>query len=116
MNNHRHTAVAQLTLNHDFAILLRSDPSLRVFLFCASDSGLGPYERADIAFPSQIEVKVNNEDVKANFKGLKNKPGTTRPTDITNFVRKVANYNNSISVTYALTQKVRITPYFLLRQ
>ena len=107
MNSHRHTAATQLTLNQNQANQIRNDPSLRIYLFCASDSGLGRYEQSDIAFPSQIEVKVNNEEVKANFKGLKNKPGTTRPADITDFVRKTANYTNSISITYALTQKVR---------
>jgi hypothetical protein len=60
----------------------------------------------DIAFPSQIEVRVNGEEVKANYKGLKNKPGSTRPVDITNLTRITpANYRNSLTVTYALTQK-----------
>lgn len=60
----------------------------------------------DIAFPSQIEVRVNMDEVKANYKGLKNKPGSTRPADITDLLRTTpANYRNSIVITYALTQK-----------
>ncbi|KAL9093328.1 MAG: hypothetical protein Q9165_004069 [Trypethelium subeluteriae] len=114
MTNHRHTVATQLTLNQDQVARLRSDPSLRICLFCAADSGPGRYEQLDISFPSQIEVKVNNDEVKANFKGLKNKPGTTRPADITGFVRKTANYDNSISVTYALTNKVRTKLLFPL--
>jgi E3 SUMO-protein ligase PIAS1 len=85
---------------------LNSDPSLRLLLFSALEQPLAPYSRLDIAFPSQIEVKVNDAEVKANYKGLKNKPGSTRPVDITNFVRtKVANQRNSLLITYALTQK-----------
>lgn len=85
---------------------LKSDPSLRLLLFSALEQPLAPYSRLDVAFPSQIEVKVNDEEVKANYKGLKNKPGSTRPADITSFLRtKVANQRNSLLITYALTQK-----------
>jgi E3 SUMO-protein ligase PIAS1 len=67
---------------------------------------LSSFTRLDIAFPSQIEVRINAEEIKANFKGLKNKPGSTRPADITDQVRKSpANYRNNLVITYALTQK-----------
>ena len=60
----------------------------------------------DITFPSQIEVRINQDEVKANYKGLKNKPGSTRPADITDLLRtSPANYRNHVSITYALTQK-----------
>lgn len=86
---------------------LRADSTLRLMLFCSiADSGLSLYERADIAFPPQIEVKLNNEEVKSNYKGLKNKPGSTRPVDITSFVRKQHQTKNRLVITYALTQKV----------
>ena len=114
MTSHRHTVATELTLNHTQVSRIRSDPLLKIFLFCAADSGLGRYEQLDIAFPSNIEVKVNTDEIKANFKGLKNKPGTTRPTDISDFVRKNVNYNNSIAVTYALTQKVSFRHDFLI--
>ncbi|KAI9714852.1 MAG: SUMO ligase siz1 [Bogoriella megaspora] len=104
MSSHRNTVTEQLTLSQETVTRLRNDPSHRIFLFCCLES----YDILhDIAFPSQIEVKINNDEVKSNFKGLKNKPGTTRPADITDSVRKTAGYNNSLSVTYALTQKVR---------
>ncbi|KAL1608383.1 E3 SUMO-protein ligase pli1 [Paraconiothyrium brasiliense] len=52
------------------------------------------------------KVRVNQDEVKANYKGLKNKPGSTRPADITDLLRITpANYRNSIGITYALTQK-----------
>lgn len=85
---------------------MRSDPTLRLLLFSAMEQPLAPYMRFDIAFPSQIEVRVNGEEAKANYKGLKNKPGSTRPADITALVRTTpANYRNNFLVTYALTQK-----------
>lgn len=75
-------------------------------IYCAADNGLAPYVKADIAFPHQVEIKVNGSDIKANLRGLKNKPGSTRPADITSLVHKVANYENSLVITYALTHKV----------
>ena len=87
---------------------LNKDSSYRVMLYGAMDSGMGPYARCEIAFPQQIEVKVNGEEVKANYKGLKNKVGSIRPVDITSYVRKAPEYANQITVTYALTTKVRV--------
>ncbi|KAF2657389.1 hypothetical protein K491DRAFT_741916 [Lophiostoma macrostomum CBS 122681] len=105
--SHRQTTTRSLTLSADQALRMRGDSELKLLLFSAMDNPLISYGQQDVAFPSQIEVKINGDEVKANFKGLKNKPGSTRPADITDYVRKSpANYRNSIQVTYALTQKV----------
>ena len=89
---------------------MRADSSLRVLLYCAAKSDITAGVPFDVAFPSQLEVKVNDTEVRANFKGLKNKPGSTRPADITAFITKQPQYTNRILVTYALTQKVGETP------
>lgn len=82
---------------------LESDKSLRVMAFCLSDPGS---VRQDISFPHQSEIKVNGGDVKANLRGLKNKPGSTRPVDLTPYLRlKPPQYPNKIEMTYALTTK-----------
>jgi E3 SUMO-protein ligase PIAS1 len=73
-------------------------------VFCSADN----QTVQDIAFPHQSELKVNGGDIKANLRGLKGKPGTTRPVDITDSLRlKPPNYNNNIEFTYALTTKVK---------
>lgn len=103
---HRQNVTKNLTPSDTVSARLKSDRSLRLLLFSALELPLAPYVRLDIAFPSQIEVRVNGEEVKANYKGLKNKPGSTRPVDITEFVRvSPANSRNTLAVTYALTQK-----------
>ncbi|OBT48296.1 hypothetical protein VE00_01170 [Pseudogymnoascus sp. WSF 3629] len=56
---------------------IETDKSLKVMAFCSSDPGT---MRQEISFPHQSEIKVNGGDVKANLRGLKNKPGSTRPT------------------------------------
>lgn len=89
----------------DYPILngCAADKSLRVMVFCAGDrTGV-----QDISFPHQSEVKVNGGEVKANLRGLKNKPGSTRPVDVTHLLRlKPPNYDNRVELVYALTQKV----------
>lgn len=85
---------------------LQTDSTIRVMVYCAADTGLNQYTKSDIAFPHQVELKVNLDEVKANLRGLKNKPGTTRPADITDHIRKKPGYPNQVVITYALTQKV----------
>lgn len=71
-------------------------------IFC-SDGFTGPQ---DISFPHSSELKVNGGEVKANLRGLKKKPGSTRPVDITNYLRLKGSYVNNVEFTYALTGKV----------
>ncbi|KMU80764.1 E3 SUMO-protein ligase pli1 [Coccidioides immitis RMSCC 3703] len=101
----RETVELKVNFSEMMASRLQSEPDLRVMVYCAGDNGLNHYSRSDIAFPHQVELKVNLDDVKINLRGLKNKPGTTRPADITNFIRKKPGYTNYVSMTYALTQK-----------
>lgn len=78
---------------------------MRLLLYCGDHTKMSPYHPVDISFPNQIEVKINGDDMKHNFKGLKNKPGSTKPADVTNSLRKKAGYSNQITITYALTSK-----------
>ena len=72
-------------------------------VFCAPDKD----GTQDVAFPTQAEIRVNEDEVKANLRGIKNKPGTTRPVDITSMLRlKVPSYKNKVTFRYALTHKV----------
>src|SRR5690349_5025010 len=89
---------------------MRNDSSLRILLYCAATSDAVNGAPSDIAFPTQLEVKVNEQEVKANFKGVKNQPGSTRPADITGFVTKQPTFNNRILITHALPQKVGEKP------
>lgn len=97
----------KVILNPDTAARLHHDPTLRVMVYCAADNSLTQYSHCDVAFPYQCELKVNLDDAKANLRGLKNKPGTTRPADVTDFIRKKPGYTNNVVMTYALTQKVQ---------
>ena len=97
----------KIVLRKDLADRIKADSTLRAMIYCASDP-INPYTLADIAFPYQVEIKINEDEVKANIRGLKNKPGSTRPADITKLLRIRADYSNMMKVTYALTQKVSV--------
>ncbi|KAH7140580.1 PINIT domain-containing protein [Dactylonectria macrodidyma] len=102
MSQHRNSVTVPLKLNdHPALQQCVNDKSYRVMVFCAGDS-IGAQ---DIAFPHQSELRVNSGEVKANLRGLKNKPGSTRPVDITNVLRLRPNYTNNLEFTYALTTK-----------
>jgi len=103
MQHHRHT-VSMTLRAADHAALARvaRDPSLKVLVFCAGEQS----GRQDVAFPHQSEIKVNGGEIKANLRGLKNKPGSTRPVDITKELRlNPPTYSNTVELTYALTTK-----------
>lgn len=104
----------RVVLTPPVASRLQTDPNTRVMVYCAADSGLNQYTKSDVAFPHQVELKANLDEVKANLRGLKNKPGTTRPADVTNYIRKKPGYPNNIVMTYALTQKVTTLAYLFL--
>ncbi|OTA07389.1 hypothetical protein A9Z42_0082730 [Trichoderma parareesei] len=102
MAQHRNSVTIPLKLSHcPIAQRCIDDKSYRIMVFCASDnSGV-----QDVAFPHQSELRVNGDEIKANLRGLKNKPGSTRPVDITNALRLKRDYMNNIEFTYALTTK-----------
>lgn len=105
----RDTARVNIDLPPDVADLLNKDADYRVMVFCACD--VAASTPTDISFPHQVELKCNTNEVKANLRGLKNKPGSTRPADITSFIKKkIPGYQNVLEMVYALTAKVSAPP------
>jgi len=100
----RNTLTLSVLLDFRHIDRLKNDSSMRVMLFSTSNYAFGT--SMDLSFPQQLEVKVNGEEVKANFKGLKNKIGSTRPADITPFLqRQHPGSPNVVEITYAYTHK-----------
>ncbi|MCJ1406431.1 SUMO ligase siz1 [Ptychographa xylographoides] len=94
----------KINLRQDTVDRLSKDSSLKVMVYCASEP-MSPFNQVDISFPHSIEIRINLDEIKSNLRGLKNKPGSTRPADITPLLRKRAGYDNSMRITYALTNK-----------
>lgn len=71
-------------------------------IYCGLEAEHSP---KDITFPAQIDLKCNGESFSGNLRGVKKKPGTTKPADITPFLRKQAGSKNLIAISYAGTDK-----------
>lgn len=99
----------KVPLRADIVNRLQKESNVKAMVYCASDP-ITSFSKVDIAFPHQVEIRVNQEEFKGNLRGLKNKPGSTRPADITGFLRPKADFGNILTVTYALTQKVCFLP------
>lgn len=87
------------------------DSSIKVMLYCTSQSvgtaAIFPLPKADIAFPRQIEIKINGVEVKADLKGIETKTGSTKPADITSLIVKLPDYpGNFLSVSYPPNSKI----------
>ena len=103
----RDTVDLIINLRTDIAERLSTDRSTRAMIYSASEP-MSPFTKVEIEFPYQLEIRINQDEVQANFRGLKNKPGTTRPVDITTMLRPKPGYDNHMVVTYALTKKVSL--------
>lgn len=102
MSQHRNTVQIPIKAHEAAMIQTQDDPTMKIMILMAGgNSGI-----QDIAFPHQSELKVNGQEIKANIRGLKGKPGSTRPVDITSALRfKPTSYQNTVEFTYALTTK-----------
>ncbi|KAL2887213.1 E3 SUMO-protein ligase pli1 [Ceratocystis lukuohia] len=75
---------------------MANDDRLRIFILCADNFA----PNSDIAFPNQCHIRVNNHDLRLNLRGVKKRPGSTRPADITQYLRIRPNHVNKIQFTY----------------
>ncbi|OLN81581.1 E3 SUMO-protein ligase pli1 [Colletotrichum chlorophyti] len=102
MNSHRNMISLPVRISENPGVnKVLEDKTLRIMVFCAAENT----GHQDIAFPHQSEIKVNGNEVKANLRGLKNKPGSTRPVDVTSYLRLKNDNRNLVEFTYALTQR-----------
>jgi E3 SUMO-protein ligase PIAS1 len=104
--SHRNTVSASIDWRAQDLEDMRRDSNLRVLLFCGErPSTLGT--TVDVAFPQQVEIRIGSQEVKANTRGIKKKPGSTNPVDITGFMRTRSPQSASkVDITYACTDKI----------
>jgi E3 SUMO-protein ligase PIAS1 len=110
MPNHKNSATINIASR--YLIQCQADDSLRIMLFAAK----GTHGAQDIAFPQQSDVRVDHVEVKGlNMRGLKNKPGTTRPADLTTALLSRGVYDKAIEFVYALTNEVHYLAAYLCK-
>jgi len=71
----------------------------RLVLFC-TQSGRVPYGNCLIEFPSAVEIRCNGSQISANLRGIKNRPGTVNPPDLTPHAILMHGVNNRVDITF----------------
>ncbi|KAK9363890.1 PINIT domain-containing protein [Lipomyces starkeyi] len=79
------------------------DNTYRIYLLSALSEDA--YRQATVQFPQSMEIRVNGKVVQANLRGLKNKPGTAKPADLTDYIAKDTMTRNMVEVIYAYTRQ-----------
>lgn len=82
--------------------LLGQTSNHKVALMCADSTfAYNPNRPMLMEFPNPVEVLVNSRKLHANLKGMKNKPGTVPPADITSFLDRTPRLSNRLDITYS---------------
>lgn len=83
----RFTNQFSVTLNERETAALRRGPNMKLYMFAGLESSPDP-ANADISFPP-IEIYVDGVLTKQYLRGIKGKPGTARPADLTPYLQKL---------------------------
>ncbi|KAF8940295.1 SUMO ligase siz1 [Dissophora ornata] len=86
------------------AIQLKKGPEYQLMVFCGWADG--PTNTPVLMeFPHVCEIKVNGKLLEANLRGMKNKPGTVSPANITRLCRLETGDSNKVEFIYANSTK-----------
>ncbi|KAG0207335.1 SUMO ligase siz1 [Mortierella sp. GBA30] len=86
------------------AMQLKKDPEYQLMVFCGWADG-PTSSPVLMEFPHVCEIKVNGRVLEANLRGMKNKPGTVSPANITKLCRLEAADYNKVEFIYANSTK-----------
>lgn len=109
----RRQQIVSFTLNNEQILKLTSSSTkYQLRLYCTSSSyySLSPaaFRQTNalcpIEFPPTCEVRVNQNQITANMKGLKKKPGTAPPADLTKLVKMVPGASTKVEMVYVNNQ------------
>lgn len=97
----RGTASTRFAFNAKDWEMLQSGKNYKVFLFCHENKSQSSVKQF-IEFPHPNEILFNGRKITDNVRGLKNKPGTAKPADLTPFI-KPPNQMNALELVYAFS-------------
>lgn len=96
----RGTGSLTFTLSDNDLHNLKNNRLSKLLLLCGAYDSYKPTTDVNIEFPSPIEIHFNGTHVKDNVKGIKGKPGTTKPANLTPYVRQ----KNDLNIIYAFSK------------
>lgn len=101
-HNGRERKIVSFKMNNADLTYLKQDPHHRVYLFCGLFASLNSAGDKTIEFPLPNEITINNTILRENLKGLKNKKGTVKPVDITEYIRPTQ--QNVLEIIYVFAK------------
>ncbi|ORY86098.1 PINIT domain-domain-containing protein [Protomyces lactucae-debilis] len=103
------TAAARNTVTTTFMLKEQQlkkleEPGYAMMVFSA-EAQSSNYMQVPIEFPTPSELLCNGKKINANLRGLKGKPGTVPPADITKHLQLSSRVSNRIDLTYQGTTR-----------
>lgn len=97
----RENAEFKFVLGMEDLSALRSNPeTVRIYLLCGELLVRSiSTSNAQIDYPTPVEVRANGTVITQSFKGIKGKPGTAKPVDLTSHI-KLTQAQNKVSILY----------------
>ncbi|KAF8947605.1 SUMO ligase siz1 [Haplosporangium gracile] len=86
------------------SVQLRRESEYQIMVFCTSVEGAAN-PPALMEFPHVCEIKISGRVLEANLRGMKNKPGTVSPANITRLCRLDPAEYNKVEFIYANSPK-----------
>ncbi|ODV63875.1 SUMO ligase SIZ1, partial [Ascoidea rubescens DSM 1968] len=101
----RGTCKVEFSLTFEDQTSLKSNPNYRLFLLSGIYDSLKSQNNNDvyIKFPHPLEIHFNKSLIDDNVKGIKDKPGTAKPANLTKYVRDFP-ANNILELVYAFSK------------
>jgi E3 SUMO-protein ligase PIAS1 len=93
----------------------QSTNPFRLVLFCTQTDRVA-YGNCVIEFPGHAEIRCNGTIVSANLRGIKNKPGTINPPDITSHAILIQGVANKVDVTFAESKSAYTLTVYLVEK
>ena len=87
----------------------------RLVLFCTQTDRVA-YGNCVVEFPAHAEIRCNGTVVSANLRGIKNKPGTINPPDITPNTILMQGVGNKIDATFAESKSAYTLTVYLVEK
>ncbi|GME93706.1 unnamed protein product [[Candida] boidinii] len=92
----------KFTLKDSEKELLSNSDKYRLYLLSGVYNNKSTSNKNHIAFPSPLELHLNNNEIKDNVKGIKGKEGTSKPADLTPYLK--LDSSNHMKVVYAFAK------------
>lgn len=87
----------------------------RLAIFCTQTDRVH-FGSCVVEFPAHAEIRCNGTIVSANLRGIKNKPGTVNPPDITPHSILMQGVMNKIDVTFAESKSAFTVTVYLVEK